>query len=171
MATPDVNESLTIKAGLIWRLGLSAAHRVKTQRRQLKSFEFKAWRNGAPNERPFAEALGGLPSSFGNDALRRLPLQNIRTERDRRPTVEGYVQPQRIARMKVPNLGCIDTVPPGSLAGFEQKKNCRRRGSAAAWRHVAKSLAVMPTLGMRQEPEALDDFVCSCGHCIAGSLK
>src|ERR1700758_5565832 len=105
-------------------------------RRQLEAREIESRRDGAADQRPRAEAFGGLPGAGRRDCLRALASRKIGSERNalRRSAglfARGDLEHQRRARVEVPQLGGIDAMPTRTLAAFQQKID-RGRGRARA---------------------------------------
>jgi hypothetical protein len=101
-----------------------ASPRLPSLCRQLEAAPIEAGRNDAADQRPVAEAYGGLPGVGRHDPLRALPRSEIGAERhalDRAFVILRDLKHERRAGVVVPDLDCVDPVPVRAPAARQQE--------------------------------------------------
>lgn len=89
-----------------------------------------------------------------------------------RHAIGGDPQPQRHAAMPVPALGGVQhAVPVAALAGLQQIQDGRAGTAPAPGRGVAPDLAVISTLGVRQQPEGDVSSAVTPGNMVSANDK
>ena len=93
-------------------------------------------------------------------ALRPLAHREVRAQLHApdRPAFRGHFEHQRRARVIVPHLDRIDTMPARALAACHQEIDRRRGGAAVLDARIAERFAKLPAFRMRFEIEQADDL-------------
>src|SRR5215510_8478830 len=140
-------------------------------RGKLETLKFKTRGDRAADQRPVAEAFGGLPGIGGNNGLRPFAGGEIGPERnalDRRSLASRDRERKRCACVVVPDLGRVDPMPVRTLAARQQEVD-RGRGGAVTCDRVAEGFAEMSAFRMRLEREQADHV--GCGKGLHGGSK
>ena len=96
-----------------------------------------------------------------NGGLRALAVREVGSEADRLDwrALRRDAKFEWSARIKMPDLHCVDAVPVRSFARLQQKVDGGRAGTAVGAGLIAKRFAKVSALRMRREPEQVDDVL------------
>ena len=127
--------------------------------RELEMLELERRGHGAADQGPFAQRARRLPFVRRNDDLRALAGRQIRAEytTTRVLSFDAGRKLERRARIEVPDLGCIHTMPVGELVGLEQIVD-RGAGPPRSAAVMPPCFGVVAPFGMRGEAEGGDDL-------------
>ena len=148
---------LAITLGFLLGVG---SFRLPARLGHLERGELEARRDGAADQRPFAQAARRLPPAGRHDDLRPLARRELSAEHllDHGAVFLAHRQRQRGAGMEMPDLGgVLDPVPGRNLVLFQQEID-RGRMAARAAGAVAKGLGIPAAFRMRLQAEDRDDF-------------